>query len=961
MACPPWIPHIVSINPTSKFSHSTSIPRNLLTMPNRVAIHLDWNLPLLPAITQQLLRCACAPCIDLSSDLVIVPTVQSGRRLREALALAAGDRGLFPPEIVTPDVFLGQAITAEPIANEESVTAAWVTVLGTIDCTQFEALFPIAPEQNTSWQLGMAQRLMQLRNELGEEGLDFALAAQRTAESGHEPARWGELARLEGLYLDQLQTRALKDPKHARRTAAQSYVAPPQIKRIILAATPDPQPLPLQALERAQESIQVEVWIYGPEDAQFDQWGRPITEHWTQRPLPFEAWGCHLQTFASAKATAATIAASTQGKAPESVLIGLADPTLNPIVVDALERANIPNYDPEGQALHIGGVGRLTELLCQLCEDRSTTTIRTILQHPDIQIWLKSTSNELLRQLDRLFENHLAPDLATLIHFAARKTDSALHNALAQLNTLAAELNTSGNFSSSLAQALQHIYSTKQIETTGQASSQWKERADAVRQLLNNAAEAETLFSKLPKAFSRAAFRQSLQRSKVYPDRPREAHDLLGWLELLWNDAPHLILAGLNESIVPESVIGDAFLPEALREELGLRTNAQRFARDAYLLEALCRRRAGEHGHIDILVPQAGDDHTPLKPSRLLFQGASDTLLSRTRQLFSETEDSSADIEHSTAWRLSPTLDLPLPTSISVSALKSYLQCPFRFFLSHILKMRPVDVETRELNPAAFGNLVHDTVAELNGYTFDSSTDLATLVKKLHAIAEEMLKHRYGDQLSFALRLQHEAIMARIYAFCQHQVEDTQNNGSIKILNTEEAFEIPLSGFTIKGRIDRIDQRGERLELIDYKTSNSAANPEKTHLAVVAKKAPPKHLPEEAFFEHEGKTYRWTDLQLPLYVLAKHEAGGQRPTVAYFNLAQTLEKSGIERWEGFTDSHLDSARACAAAVIEQIKAGIFWPPNQDVHAAYDDFAPLFPDGIENSVDPEAFKHYQFKS
>ncbi|MFT6236394.1 MAG: ATP-dependent helicase/nuclease subunit B, partial [Lentimonas sp.] len=206
-------------------------------MPNRVAIHLDWNLPLLPAITQQLLKTANHDCIDLSSDLVIVPTVQSGRRLREALALAAGDRGLFPPEIVTPDVFLGQAITDEPIANEESVTAAWVTVLGAIDCTQFEALFPIAPEQNTSWQLGMAQRLMQLRNELGEEGLDLALAAQRTAESGHEPARWGELARLEGLYLDQLQTRALKDSKHARRTAAQSYVAPPQIKRIILAAT----------------------------------------------------------------------------------------------------------------------------------------------------------------------------------------------------------------------------------------------------------------------------------------------------------------------------------------------------------------------------------------------------------------------------------------------------------------------------------------------------------------------------------------------------------------------------------------------------------------------------------------------------------------------------------------------------------------------------------------------------
>ena len=48
-------------------------------MPNRVAIYLDWNLSLLPAITQQLLKTANDDCIDLSSDLIIVPTVQSGR------------------------------------------------------------------------------------------------------------------------------------------------------------------------------------------------------------------------------------------------------------------------------------------------------------------------------------------------------------------------------------------------------------------------------------------------------------------------------------------------------------------------------------------------------------------------------------------------------------------------------------------------------------------------------------------------------------------------------------------------------------------------------------------------------------------------------------------------------------------------------------------------------------------
>ena len=927
---------------------------------------LDWNLPLLPAITQRLLDSADGDFVDLSSALVIVPTVQSGRRLRECLALAVAKqgRGLFPPEIVTPDVLLGQAIKDQAIASEATVTAAWVTVLGAIDATQFTALLPIAPQQSTGWQIGMAQRLMQLRNELGEEGLDFTLAAQRAADAGHETERWRQLARLEGLYLDQLHHRGLQDPKQARRAAAHTYQAPAHLQRIILAASPDPQPLSLHALRHAAASVAVEVWIYAAEAAHFDAWGRPLTDHWTQRPLDLEGWNCRLQTVASPQAAAALISQSLRDKAPESVLVGLADPNLNPIVVDTLQQAQLASYDPEGQALHIDGVGRLSELLCQLCESPDITTVRTLLQHPDILQWLglEALGNELLRQIDRLFGDHLTPDLRALIDFAARKANQTeLQRALGQLDALASKLSAARNFPEALAAALQDIYAKQQIQTHSARGIPWKERAEAIRKLLEHAAEAQRLFPQLPKDFSRSAWRHSLTRSRVYPDRPSEAHDLLGWLELLWNDAPHLILAGLNEGIVPESIVGDAFLPETLRVQLGLRSNAQRFARDAYLLEALCRRRAAGQGHIDILVPQAAHDQTPLKPSRLLFLGAPATLLRRTRQLFQATEAPGARTEHRAAWQLSPPPGLQLPATLSVSALKSYLECPFRFFLRHILKMRPLDTQTRELSPAAFGELVHDTLAELKGQHLDPSLDRETLRNQLQRIAERMLTHRYGAQRSFALQLQREALMARIAAFCTCQLEDLQANGRTTLLDTEQAFELSLQGVTINGRIDRIDQRGERLELIDYKTSNTPISPDKAHLATVARKAPPPHLPDAALFEHEGKTYRWTDLQLPLYQLAHHTGGGERPTLAYFNLAQTQDKSGIVRWDGFTASHLDSARACAAAIIQQIQAGKFWPPNPSLSAAYDDFAALFPDGIENSVNREAFENYTFQA
>jgi ATP-dependent helicase/nuclease subunit B len=923
-------------------------------------IFFDWNLPLLPAITERLLSGAQSDFIDLSNILVVVPTVQSGRRLREALALAS--KGLFPPEIVTPDGLLLQTIRDEPVASETAIIAAWVSILQSIDFKQFNTLFPVAPDPSIEWQHSMARRFAKLRNELGEEGLDFQQVARFTEKGGQEPERWQELARLEMLYLDCLEAYNLRDPKQLRREAAQNYKPSEQIERIILAATPDPQPLILQALERAAQKIPVEIWIYGAEDAQFDKWGRPVVEYWSQRSLHFETWGVHLQPVTSPKTAADFIVESMQGKAPESILLGLADSTLNPIVADALTRAEIAHYDPEGQPLRNGTIGQLTELLCRLRKDPGTSTVRTLLQHPDMQDWLGVTdhANKVLRQLDQIFENHLAPDLYALVNVAAKSTKATeLKGALKQLKTLADELSATDLFAETLAKKLQLIYAEKQVEHAVESTVPWEERAEAIRKWLQFIAEAERLFPNLPKSFAQAALEHSIRNSRVYPTRPPQAHDLLGWLELLWNDAPHLIVAGLNEHSVPESVTGDSFLPESLREQIGLRTTAQRFARDAYLLEALCRRRAGKKGHIDFLIPQVSHDQNPLKPSRLLFQVTADKLIQRTRKLFKATGDGSVSGRQHTAWKLKPPPDLKLPVSLPVSALKSYLQCPFRFFLKHVLRMRPVDVETQELSPAAFGTLFHNTVAKLKGDTLDQTVKPGDLIKKLHAIAEHMFEHRYGNHLSFALRLQHEALMERIVSFAEHQCEDIIQNGGSHILNTEETFDISLEGFVLNGRIDRVDQCGNRLELMDYKTSNHPSDPEKAHLFSASQKTLPAHLPEEALLEQNGKCYCWADLQLPLYKHAKDKDCEKAISLAYFNIGQTIDKSGIVRWETFTQELQDSAIACTIAILRQIKSGIFWPPNQNYNETYDEFRHLFPDGIENSVDAETFANYQF--
>ncbi|MEM7791840.1 MAG: PD-(D/E)XK nuclease family protein [Verrucomicrobiota bacterium] len=930
-------------------------------MPRSVLI--DWNQPLIPAVTKKLLDSIDSKILDLSATLLVAPTVQSGRRLLEALALAASSegRGILPPRIITPDQLLGDTLKDKPVASEDQVLAAWITVLREIHLPYFSAVFPVEPADSSGWRLGMAQRFIELQSELGAEGLNMNAISERAEKNGMEVARWNQMAQLESLYSETLNVRGLIDPVQARKNAAKTYKAPSLIRRILLLATPDPQPLALEAIAHTEAQTDVEVWIYGEDTGHFDQWGRPVTEFWIQRSLDFENWNCRLRTVLDPRACASEVAQQASTAEPESVLIGLADKRLNLPVAKAMARRGIATYDPEGEPLSYGKIGRLAELLGQLSGSPEIAVVRSLLQHPDLFNWLKSEDSQetILRNLDRLYERHLAPDLGTLLHFSMRPSEpSALHEALIQIQKLASKLEDKGSYAGALAYILQEIYEAPDL-ISNEGKLPFKDQAAAIRKLLDQAYQSETDFPDLEKEVTQTSLQLRLKRTKVYPDRNQNAHDLLGWLELLWNDAPHLILAGLNEGIVPEAVVGDAFLPETLRERLGLRTNADRFARDAYLLEAVCRRRA-KHGKIDLFIPQAEENTTPLKPSRLLFLGPHETLVPRTSQLFQTPARHNQTSLHHLPWKLSPPPGHELPHSLSVSALKSYLQCPFRFFLKHILKMQPLDVETRELTPAAFGNLFHDTIENLKGRRLSSETKAEELLEALERLVDQLIWKRYGKKISFALRLQREALLARVNAFVIHQIEDIEKFGSILISDTENDFEVDLEDFTIRGRIDRIDQRGGGIELIDYKTSDRPQTPAQAHLAVVAKKVPPSHLPAEAFFESEGKTYRWTDLQLPLYVMAKAEEYDERPSVAYFNLAKTLDKSGIERWETFSQSHLDSARACAAAVIAKIRSGVFWPPNLDIPSNYDDYAHLFPDGIEKSVLPEAFARYEFK-
>jgi ATP-dependent helicase/nuclease subunit B len=168
----------------------------------------------------------------------------------------------------------------------------------------------------------------------------------------------------------------------------------------------------------------------------------------------------------------------------------------------------------------------------------------------------------------------------------------------------------------------------------------------------------------------------------------------------------------------------------------------------------------------------------------------------------------------------------------------------------------------------------------------------------------------------------------------------------------ERKFQLEIGGLTISGQIDRIDRHnvtGE-IRVLDYKTSDQAARPESAHLRKARRD---ERAPEFARCSPDGEQIMvWSDLQLPLYLRALAADHPGPVSCAYFNLPKAVGETAIVRWEDYTPALAEAAWHCAEGVAAAIRAGEFWPPNENVDEQRDDFAALFHHGVAASVDGE---------
>jgi ATP-dependent helicase/nuclease subunit B len=932
-------------------------------------IFLGWDLPVTGTVAAHLLNGREGRPVDLSDTLVITPTKQAGRALRRELARLAAERGtaVIGAQVVPTSFLFSPEGAGPPVAGALVETAAWIETLQAAPASAVEPVFPGAGRRESLWARQAAASLQQLRSELCDGGESIRSIVERHAERLEEGERWRAMAELERLYLARLAKAGRSDGCDAKiRSAARPRVKP-EIRRLVVAAVPDPSLLALSALRALAERLETTVLVQAPEELAeaFDEWGRPRPEIWKDRRIDLEGGHEAIRIAQDAQAECRevirVIAESAGRFTAADLAVGVADPALTPHLQRALGAEGLEFSDPADAPLAAHPVARLANGFFTCRRERRFADVAEWLRLPDLLAALEveagATPHRVLAELDDFRIRHLPVTLDdALEHFEDtryRHPDrrpepfAALGAALRWVERALDPHHPAAERGVPL---LQSVYRHQRVGQRTTQDRDFRSAAEAVMEAFAQVEELKAAGFAPDDTEVTELLRDQIASGTYSADRPAREHDLYGWLELAWLPSPLLIVTGMREGAVPDTRVRDPFLPDTLRRQLGLRNDETRLARDAHLLTALAEQRRGG-GRLVITFARTGGRGDPQKPSRLLFRVPAADLAARARRLFLDEAPPPPPTPAATIGftldhtrtparaRADAAADTDL-VSTSVSALRDYLACPFRYYLKYRAGLRSVNLEKDEPDAADFGNLIHHALKLLGtDRSLARCDNPGRVAEALEESARAEARRLYGSNPGLPVRMAADTVVLRLKSAAELHAESVRRGW--EVLAVEHPFELKKGALHLWGRIDRVERHAESgvVRVVDFKTSDKPADPLAAHWVKAGDEPDWRATP--------GGTRRWKDLQLPLY--AVH--AGMNPewraagvVAAYVNLPVALTESAVTEWReesgtGPSRETCDSALACAVEAARRIRAGIFGPPAEVVD--YDDLAEAF--------------------
>jgi ATP-dependent helicase/nuclease subunit B len=301
---------------------------------------------------------------------------------------------------------------------------------------------------------------------------------------------------------------------------------------------------------------------------------------------------------------------------------------------------------------------------------------------------------------------------------------------------------------------------------------------------------------------------------------PLRGLQILGFLETRNVGFDRVFLLDANEDILPDTRKDDTLLPFRARQILGLPTYLDRDRLSAYYFEMLVRGAREVH----LFFVESDTKERSRFVEGLLWE----------RQKKERTTDAGrylGTVQYRVRLKNADPAEIGKTEAVcgylrgfsfSATALDRYLECPIRFYYSYVLGIDKKEEVSGEIERADIGKFVHRAISAYFSKRQGRALKEKDIdIEEMERLADELFRREYGQDPTGAVYLLKRQVTGRLTDLLDKYYLPLVREKQLTIVACEQELRAAEGTFSLKGRLDSIERRGEGTVIVDYKTGAS--------------------------------------------------------------------------------------------------------------------------------------------
>jgi ATP-dependent helicase/nuclease subunit B len=315
-------------------------------------------------------------------------------------------------------------------------------------------------------------------------------------------------------------------------------------------------------------------------------------------------------------------------------------------------------------------------------------------------------------------------------------------------------------------------------------------------------------------------FRNYIGAAEVpFTGTPLHGLQVLGFLETRNLQFDKVFILDANDDVLPGNKGHDVLLPLKLRESLGLSTFRDKERRDEYYFNCLLQGAKDVH----LFFIQDGKKEKSRYVEKLLWeQERKEKSIQENERLATvqyriQLANTTPPAIPKTEWAIASLKDF----LYHATALDTYLQCQLKFYYAYVLKLQEREEVSAELEQTDIGSFIHLVLAEcFRAFKGKKLEKKELTLDLLETTIDTLFAKEYGDNLLGPIFLLKRHIKLHLKELLTDYQFPLLEQG-ITLLDLELKLEATIGGYQCKGKLDRVERRGEKVYVLDYKTGSS--------------------------------------------------------------------------------------------------------------------------------------------